>query len=336
MTHCPHPTPPAGRRPLRAFSLRPLAFALLATVGAGAAAAPVTLAPQHAGQYASGNGANANFVQIDGHWRGSSVRWNETDQAHGSGQAVGKYPWGTGLWGRADWETVQQAAQLTTGEIGKQIGAQNGKQNAGQAVADTDEAQPLRILERWAGTVQTINHANASYNSTYSKEWGAAELVPFFADKKPGEQENWTAHFTGFIRIVEAGLYDFSVLNDDGFFLGIVGAEGRRIETGRDFLNPRDRNGFDDELELDVGLYGFELGQWNRLETGVVDLRWRRSGSDEWALVPTAHLLTGVLPAQPVPEPGSAWLAGVALAALLLRRSRRGREQEQGPKRRPG
>jgi hypothetical protein len=305
MTRRHHSARPFGcLRPLRVLSPRTLAFALWVSVGAGAVAAPVALAPQYAGQYTTGNGANASFVQIDSAWRGSSVLWDESKGVYGSGAAIASFGWGTGLWGRADWETVQQTL----------------------AGAGGDNAPSVR--NRWTGTVDAINHANALYNSTYAQQWGTASLLPFFgADGEPADQENWTAHFTGFIRVVEAGIYDFSVLNDDGFFLSIVGAGGARVEAERDFLNARDRNGFGDGLELDVGLYGFELGQWNRLETGVVDLRWRRGSRDDWALVPTAHLLTKVLPAQAVPEPGSTWLVGVALAALLLRRRSSSRQR---------
>lgn len=307
MTRHSHPARSSGcLMPLRVLSLCSLAFALLVTVGASAFAAPVALAPQYAGQFATGNGANASFAQIDSAWRGSSVLWNESKGVYGSGTAIASFGWGTGLWGRADWETVQQTL----------------------AGAGGDHAPSVR--NRWTGTVDAINHANALYNSTYAQQWGAASLLPFFgAGGMPADQENWTAHFTGFIRVVEAGIYDFSVLNDDGFLLSIVGAGGARVEAERDFLNARDRNGFGHGLELDVGLYGFELGQWNRLETGVVDLRWSRGGRDDWALVPTAHLLTTVLPAQAVPEPGSTLLVGAALAALLLGRRSSSRQRDR-------
>jgi hypothetical protein len=294
MTHTSNSDRVAGRLVPRSI----LAVALLAIVGPAATAAPVALAPQYAGQYATGNGANARFMQIAPDWRGSTVLWDEGIRAYGSGVAIGSLAWGTGLWGQADWATVQQAAQKMQGGAGSSAPA---------------------IVNSWTGTVDVINHANALYNRLYSQQWGAAALLPFFeASGAPAEQENWTAHFTGFIRVVEAGFYDFSVLNDDGFFLSLVGAGGARVETARDFLNPRDRNGFGDGLELDAGLYGFELGQWNRMETGVVDLRWRHGDSSEWVLVPTAHLLTDVRPALAVPEPGSNWLVGAALAALLL------------------
>lgn len=257
-----------------------------------AAQAAVVLAPQHAGSFATGSGASATFLQIDGTWRGSTVLWDEASQTYGAGVAIGSFDWGSGLWGRADFDAVQQA-YLTSGCTGM-------------------------VVQCWTGLAPTINFGNAVYNAEHSAQWGPAALLPFF-DSESSSQENWTAHVAGFIRIAEAGDYNFSVLNDDGFFLRLIGADGAALEIGRDFLNPRDRNGFDENLQLSPGLYGFELGMWNRLEAGVVDLRWMRPGSDAWTLVPTEHLL----PAGSVPAPGTLALAGAAFALLGASRRRR-------------
>ena len=259
-----------------------------------ATAAPVPLLPLYAGQYADGGGATASFVQINSDWLGSTVLWNESTMSYGSGAQIGSFTWGTGLWGLADWQTVQQTAQ-----------------GAGGANAPS-------IINQWTGIAPTINFGNGLYNAGHSSTWGAASLVPFFGSADPSSaQENWTAFFNGYIRVTDAGAYNFSVLNDDGFFFSLTGASGTTLNIGRDFLNSRDRNGFAYDLELSPGLYGFDLGMWNRLEAGVVDLRWKQDGT-EWTLVPTTNLVNKI------PEPGTVLLlASACLAALATLRSRR-------------
>lgn len=261
-----------------------LALALTGLV-IGAVAEPVSLAPQYSASVATAAGAEASFVQIDGSWQGSTVLWNEATRSYGSGQAIGSFSWGTGLWGRADWHTIQQT------------------------VLGTAAAGAPTIVNQWAGQVAAVNHGNALYNELYSQAWGPAELVPFFgAEVVP--QENWASRFAGVIRVEAAGAYDFSVLNDDGFFMRLLGAQGEAVEFGRDFLNPRDRTGLGETLWLTEGLYGFEIGAWNRLEAGVVDLRWIQPGTQEWSLVPVER----VVPTRAVSAPGT---LGISLLGLL-------------------
>lgn len=277
----------------RAWRATTLAL-LAATCLAGAAqAAPVVLNPLYTGAVATSDGAQADFRRIDNAWHGSQVLWNEQTKTYGNGQPIGSFGWGTGLWGRADWQ------QVMTGQV--------------------------TPVASWSGSVETINFANARYNECYSGTWGAATLVPGFANVSSGvacsdaeagspDQQNWVSHFTGLIRITDPGLYNFSVLYDDGFFFRLVGAGSQALEIDQDFLNPRNREGFADNLQLAEGLYGFELGSWNRLGAGVVDLRWSR-GDANWTLVPTSNLarLTDqplLPPTLEVPEP--------PLPALLL------------------
>lgn len=271
------------------------AWALAAALSAPALAS-VPIAPQYAGSFDAGAGADASFYQIDSSWHGSTVLWDEATGTYGSGLPIGSYGWGTGLWGQADWQAVQNAA------------------------AGTGGAGAPTVINAWSGIGGAINYGNALYNSDYSSTWGPATIVPFFDPASTAPQENWTAHFTGFIRITTPGEYNFGVLNDDGFFLRLTGAGGTSLEIGRDFLNPRERNGFSDTLLLSEGLYGFELGMWNREEAGVVDLRWLEPGSTEWTLVP----VTSLLPVSAVPEAPTALLAVLGLAFMLpvLRRQR--------------
>jgi len=292
-------------RALRALATAAASAALaLASVSADAA---YVLAPQYAGTFAAGSGADAEFHRIQNDWMGSAVLWDESRRAFGSGAPIGSFSWGTGLWGQVDWRAVQQAA---AGESSAASGA---------------------IVQSFEGVLGTINHGNSRYNECYSASWGAAALVPFFAPTAPlgncdnaeasdPAQQNWTARYTGFIRITDPGEYNFSVLHDDGFFFRLIGAGGNELGIGRDFLNPRDRLGFDQNLVLDAGLYGFELGAWNRLGAGVVDLRWTSGCADgcDWTLVPAENLWS----TSQVPEPPVAWLAMVGLMGLWTSRAR--------------
>lgn len=256
---------------------------------------PVSLAPQLAGQYQAGSGVDATFLKVDDNWQQSTVLWNEATKQFGSGVAVSSYAWGTGLWGLADWHTAHQAP------------------TAGM------------IESSWSGRVSHIAFGDDAYNNLYGATWGTVPVAPLFGGVSlPASQDNWSSSFGGYIRISEAGLYNFSVLHDDGFHFKLRGAAAPALELSNDYLNPRDALGFANDLQLGVGLYSFELGAYDRLESGVVELSWSRNGGG-WSRVPTAHL---VAPGDvtPVPEPGT-WallLAGLlALSSLAGRRSRR-------------
>jgi hypothetical protein len=256
-----------------------------------ASAAPLPFAPLYGGDVVTAPGADAEFRRIANDWQGSQIVWKDPDP-------IGTYAWGTGLWGQADWQRVM----------------------AGEVPA----------VQQWSGAVDQINFGNARYNECYAGTWGLASLSPFFSNTVTGadcsdaeagapSQQNWVTHFSGLIRITDPGAYNFSVLYDDGFFFRLVGADGQALDIGQDFLNPRQREGFDDDLLLTAGLYGFELGSWNRLGAGVVDLRWSREGG-QWELVPVDNLARL---AQAVPEPPALALLAAALGIGAWLRRRR-------------
>jgi hypothetical protein len=291
--------------PLLTRRLRVAAACLLTTLGIAHgphAGAAVVLDPTLAGEYAAGTGANATFLRISGDWLGTTVYWNAQLQQFSNTPGPGfalisthdwvPYPSAVGgIWGLADWAAVQ--------------------------------AGSVPVIGSWSGVVPTIDHADAEYQqSGYAATWGAVGDLPpgLFA---PAEaQDNWTSYFSGYIRITDPGTYNFGVMYDDGFFLRIWGADGSQpYEISSDFLSPRERLGFADDFLLDTGLYRFELGAYDRLEVGVVNLKWMHDGGD-WVTVPTDHLVTE--PIQ-IPTPGTIplLLAAVGvLAAVQMKRKR--------------
>lgn len=282
---------------------RILAAALaIAALPASVQAMAVALDPTLPGQFAAGTGANAVFHRIPDAWTGTSILWNESLRQYsntpGEGfQRIGEFGWGTGIWGLADWRSVNAAGS------------------------------PLPMLS-WSGSVATINQGDLEYRSganpnTY-QTWGAADLLPpsLFADAQ-GSQDNWTAHFNGYLRIATPGEYNFGVLYDDGFFLRIWGDGDTPLEISSDFLSSRDRLGFAQDLALGTGLYRFELGAYERLEVGVVNLAWRQ-GDSEWLTVPTEFL---VIDPVAISAPGTAAAMLLGLSAFAAARRKVVREK---------
>lgn len=250
------------------------------------------LAPVFRGQFAQGQGVDAQFIKVRDNWRGSGVHYDAATDQLGVGQPIGNFPGGTGIWGLADWGTAH-----------------------GSAPVDMIESQ-------WSGRVAEIAFGDDKFDSLYRESWAAVTLAPLFG---PGgtasSQDNWTSRFSGYIRISEAGAYNFGVLHDDGFFFNLVGDGAKRLSLSNDFLNPRNRMGFASSLLLDIGLYAFELGAYEHLEAGVVELSWMRDDG-EWSRVPSSHLVaSGEVAA--VPEPGTWALALAGLMALGSATSRR-------------
>jgi hypothetical protein len=276
-----------------------IALAIAAGVLAGAPVqAAIALDPLLAGQYAAGSGAIAGFPRIDGARTGTTVHSREPTASGAPGAysnpggdgfaRIGERGWGTGLWGLADWRAVNAPGSTLP-------------------------------LQSWSGVLATINQGDALYASDPhgAALWGAADPLPFTGSDD--QQNNWTAHFTGYLRISDPGAYNFGVLYDDGFFLRIWGADGSPLEISSDFLSPRERLGFDQDLLLGTGLYRFELGAYDRIEAGVVNLAWKQ-GDGVWQTVPTEHLVTDPIA---ISAPGTAGVLTAGLAAFAAFRSRK-------------
>ena len=255
--------------------LRP-ALSLTLLLGLATPAHAIPLAPEYAGTYLNGDGANSRWVQVADDWRGS---------------LEGSESWGTGIWGLAD-----QAAVM--------------------ALADSDPAAVRTQTTR----VAQIDFADQRFTDDWGATWGTPQLAPIFDNHVGETQDNWASSFWGYIAITTPGAYNFGVLYDDGFRFSLFGAGGSSQSILIDGLNPRDRLGYSEDLQLSSGLYGFRLDAYERLEAGVVQLAWYAPGSDDWAVVPQSNLFTS-----PVPEPAVPllMLAGLAAIGVRIRRTQR-------------
>lgn len=235
---------------------------LLLLAGMASTTQAVPLAPQYAGTYLNGDGANSRWVQVAPDWQGT----NNASQ--------------TGIWGLQDQSAVMN---LQAGD-----------------------ANVLRTLSQ---RVDQINFADQAYNTSWGSTWGAVPLAPLFSNAQGENQDNWASRFSGYLSITAPGDYNFGVLYDDGFRFSLIGAGGQTVSLEKDGLNPRDRLGFSENLQLASGLYAFQLDAYEHLEAGVIQLGWWTPGAD-LAVIPRENLFTS-----PVPEPSVPLLvlAGLAL-----------------------
>lgn len=227
------------------------------------------------------SGSFSNGDGVSSHWVQVDTEWR--------GVIYGSESWGTGIWGLADAELVLGLDASSTG-----------------------------VVTTYSGILEQIAWADKTYRDLYGGTWGVQPLVPFFADDGSQYQDNYAVRFTGYIAITDPGRYNFGVLYDDGFRFNLYG-NGSTLTILKDGLNPRDRLGFAQDLQLAPGLYGFDLTAYERLEAGVVNLSWLRPDATDWTTIPRANLYTVA-----VPEPAHAvlWLAGLALLPWLTRKRR--------------
>lgn len=245
------------------------ALPLIFLAGMTSTAQAIPLAPQYAGTYLNGDGANSQWVQVATDWQGAS---NSA---------------ATGIWSLQD-----------------------------QSVVMALQAGDAKVMQTLSARVNQINFADQTYNTTWGASWGTSPLAPLF-NNTPGEnQDNWASRFTGYVSITQAGDYNFGVLYDDGFRFSLIGAGGQTVSLAKDGLNPRDRLGFDENLQLTSGLYAFQLDAYEHLEAGVIQLGWWTPGAD-LAVVPQENLFTS-----PVPEPEVPllMLAGLAMIAWRVKK----------------
>ncbi len=220
---------------------------------------------------------------------GANSRWVQVADDW-RGNLFGDQSWGTGIWGLDDHAQVMGLAGNN----------------------------PF-VVQTLAAHVDQINFADQRFIDEWGISWSTPQLAPIFDNHAGETQDNWASSFWGFIAITTPGAYNFGVLFDDGFRFNLFGSGGSFQGILNDGLNARNRLGFDEDLLLSPGLYGFQLDAYERLEAGAVQLAWLTPGANDWALVPQAHLF-----ASPIPEPSVPllMLAGLAAIGLGSRRAR--------------
>ena len=221
----------------------------------------VGLAPLRPGQYQDGTRCRRAVPEgarrLAAEWR----RRDPDNEVARHGVPIGSFPGGSGLWGLVDWHTAHHTRR--PGMI----------ESSWSARVEQDRARRR--------TVQHVCTATPGQRAA-----GAAVRRRCTASS----QDNWSARYSGWLRIAKAGSYNFGVLHDDGFFFDLRGADGRTASIANDYLNPRNRKSFDSALQLRAGLYAFELGAYEHLEVGVIELSWSR-GDGAWEPIPNQHLL---------------------------------------------
>jgi hypothetical protein len=230
-------------------------------------------------QYA---GLHENGDGANSHWVQVSDDWR--------GNIYGDEPWGDGIWGLSDHAQVMGLA----GD------------------------NPF-VVQMLTARVDQINFADQNFIDAWGSSWSTPLIAPIFNNAEEENQDNWASSFWGYISITTPGAYNFSVLFDDGFRFNLFGSGGNSLSILKDGLNPRDRLGFSEDLQLSTGLYGFQLDAYERLEAGAVQLAWYTPGANDWALVPQSHLFTRFIPEPSVPL---LMLAGLAAIGLGARRGR--------------
>lgn len=265
-----------------------------------AAANPVSLQPLSTAGAATGTGLAGNWFKVDDDSRFSTLPYTD---ASGQSGPIASFAWGSGFWSMQD---VHNAAD---GRFGN-------------------------VLAR-ASSVSAVSFANPLYNQLAADgsygSWSmdhVRALAPILdapgCPQPAACTQNHAALFSGYLYIAQAGSFGLGVFADDAFALTLRGTDGTLSLThdsvvgssGRDFLSL-------DGLLLDAGYYALELGYFNRLDAGVLDLLWKPEGSD-WRSIDSTALFAD-LPQQ-VPEPGTMPLSVLALLVvglMMLRRMQR-------------
>lgn len=236
---------------------------------------------------------DVTWLWVDDNARFSTHLWHEPGED--APREIGSFGWGTGIWATSDLEVLRDGSHPAI------LGSASGQTG--------------------------VNFANQTYNDHVANGdyggWGWDAQRPLAgAVVASGQQTNYAAFMSGFLYVAEAGLYDFGAFVDDGFSFMLYGLGGASAgfsrntmagtTNGRDFVQMSELLG--DGLMLGQGFYALSIDYFNRLEAGVMDLRWLRPGTGEWVGISNDVLFNTV------PEPGVLALLGIAGLVCMRRR----------------
>jgi 4-amino-4-deoxy-L-arabinose transferase-like glycosyltransferase len=161
-------------------------------------------------------------------------------------------------------------------------------------VAEHDpEPVPPGVLFRAAGPRQGLL-------GTYygNKDWEGSpvfrQVTPFLLLAWPDEQPivpsgEFSATFTGALRVTDPGTYDLRIKADDGARLTL---DGKVVKEG---LIPDQPNDFDATLELARGDHPIQIDYFQKGGGSALRVYWRH-GEEPWAPIPPAALVPAQLP----------------------------------------
>lgn len=207
-----------------------------------------------------------------------------------------------------------QWVQVSSNWVGATSGAGTGIRSlADQAAIMGLHAGDANVVQTLSRRVDQINFADQVFINTWGASWGTPPLAPIFHNVAGENQDDWASRFTGYLSVTTPGNYNLGVLYDDGFRFSLSGANGQTVSMQKDGLNPRDRLGFNENLQLTPGLYAFQLDAYEHLEAGVIQLGWWTPTAD-FAVIGKQNLYSSA-PTSPVPEPSMLFtlLSGLAL-----------------------
>lgn len=183
------------------------AMSLLAVVGVSAHAVP--LAPQYAGTFTNGDGANSQWVQVSEDWRGPTN---------------GAEPWGTGIWSLADQAAAMNQNSGTT-DVVKTLRTRVDQINfADQEFNTTGQS-------KW-GTLP-LAPVFTGATGEYQDNW-ASRFTGYVAITTPGDYNLGVLYDDGFrFSLTGAGGQTLSLMNDGLNFPDRMGfAENLQLSNG--------------------------------------------------------------------------------------------------------